>query len=134
MTAKDFLLRARRLQARINQLEKARQSVWAAATATTTAPGQDPIRSGGVSRKPEQYGEFISELDAEYRRLDEIKADTLRVIGQVQDNTLAALLMAYYVNGLTWEQTAVEIGYSYFRTVHDKHAQALAAVEKILPT
>ena len=134
MTAKDFLLRARRLQARINQLEKARQSVWAAATATTTAPGQGSIRSSGVSRKPEQYGEFISELEAEYRRLDEIKADTLRVIGQVQDNTLATLLMAYYINGRTWEQTAVDIGYSYFRTVHDKHLQALAEVEKILPT
>ena len=131
MTAKEFLLRARRLQARIDQLEDAKKDVWEKSTyaADTGAASQRPA---AVKRRTEAYGAYVDKIDAERARLLRMKLEILEVIGQLQDNTLAALLTAYYINGKTWEQTAVEIHYSYFRTVHDKHPQALVAVEELL--
>ena len=135
MTAKEFLMRARRLQARIDQLEEARRTAWERSTSVTAAPGGTAGAAGAaahVSRKTAAYGEYVAQIDDERDRLAEIKADTLKIINKVSDNTLATLLIAYYINGQTWEQTAVSIHYSYYRTVHDKHPQALAEVEKLL--
>lgn len=132
MEAKQWLLRARRLQARIDQLEAARLSAWERATATTQRVSSDPVSRSGVSRKAEGTAELIGTIDAELRRLEGIKAEIVRAIAQVQDNTLSALLTSYYINGATWEETAVAIHYSYYRTVHDKHPQALAAISAII--
>lgn len=131
MTAKQYLMRARRLQARIDQLEETRIAAWERATATTQAPRSDGGGHSGISRKPETYA-LANAVEAARKRLDVVKAETVVVIDRVQDNTLAALLMAYYVNGHTWEQTADIIHYSYYRTVHDKHPQALSAVAEII--
>lgn len=132
MTAREFLMQARKIQLRIDQLEEAKVAAWERATATTQAPGKPGVSVGGVSRKSEAYGDFSAALDEEYDRLMTAKAEIVRVIAGVQDNTLNALLMSYYVNGNTWEQTAVNIHYSYYRTVHDKHPAALAAVNEVL--
>jgi len=132
MEAKQWLLRARRIEARIEQLDAARAGAWEHATSTTQRVGQEGGSRSEVSRKPEVYGELVSSIDAEILRLRSVKAEIVDAISQVQDNVLASLLMAYYVNGKTWEQTAVEIGYSYSRTVHDKHPQALSAIETII--
>ena len=132
MTAKEYLLRVRRQQVRINQLELARREAWEAATATTAGIDTSTVGKSGVHRKIEAYGNFIDQIDQERARLAEIKSETIKTINMVPDNTLAGLLMAYYINGMTWEQTAVEIHYSYYRTVHDKHKQALMEIEKLL--
>lgn len=131
MTAKEFLSRARRLQARIDQLERARQAAWERAT-STTANGNTPVSGGDISRKTESYAELIATYDAELGELTSVQAEINKVIHQVQDHTLAMLLRSYYVEGKTWEQTACDIHYSYFRTVHDKHPAALRAVDAIL--
>lgn len=132
MEAKQWLLRARRIEARIEQLDAARTGAWERATSVTQSVGQDGGGRSEISRKPEVYGELAAALDAEIQRLRSVKAEIVDAISQVQDNVLASLLMAYYVNGLTWEQTAVEINYSYYRTVHDKHPQALKAIDSII--
>lgn len=132
MNAKQWLLRARRLQTRIDQLEEAQRSAWERATSTTQTPRPDAGGRSGVSRKPEAYGELAGAVEMERKRLDAVKAEIVAVVGQIHDNTLAALLLAYYVNGHTWEQTSVEINYSYIHTVHRLHPAALAAVEEII--
>ena len=132
MTAKQYLMRARRLQARIDQLEQAALDAWDRATGTTQQPGATGHGKGDVGRKSEGYSLLSGTLQGERDRLDRIKADTVATIGHVQDNTLAALLMGYYVNGQTWEQVSCEIHYSFVHTVHRLHPAALAAVEEIL--
>lgn len=132
MTAKQYLMRARRLQARIDQLEQAELDAWDRATGTTQQPGAPGHGKGDVGRKSEGYSLLSGTLQNERDRLDRIKADTVATIGQISDNTLAALLMAYYVNGYTWERTAVDIHYSFVHTIHRLHPAALAAVQEIL--
>lgn len=132
MEAKQWLLRARRLQSRIDQLEEARRAAWERATSTTQTPRSDPVARSGISRKPEQFGELGAVIDGELRRLDAVKAEIMAVIAQVPDNTLAALLVGYYVNGHTWEQVCVDISYSYKHVVHQLHPRALETVQSII--
>ena len=96
------------------------------------SPGNTPVSGGDISRKTESYAELIATYDAELDELASVQAEINKVIKQVPDHTLAMLLRAYYVEGKTWEQTACDIHYSYFRTVHDKHPAALRAVDAIL--
>ena len=53
-------------------------------------------------------------------------------IARVPDSRYRELLLGYYVEGLTWEQTAVEMGYSYQNVVQFLHPKALAQVGEIL--
>ena len=78
------------------------------------------------------YESLTDADDAELKRLDAVKAEIVTVVGRVQDNTLAALLMAYYVNGKTWEQVCVDIHYSYKHVVHQLHPRALEILAEIL--
>ena len=59
-----------------------------------------------------------------------MRAEILQVIGQIEDNTLAALLTEYYVNDRTWEEVAVQMGYSWRQTMR-LHGQALGKVREI---
>lgn len=132
MNAKQWLLRARRLQTRIDQLEEAQRSAWERATSTTQTPRPDAGGRSGVSRKPEAYGELAGAVEMELKRLDAVKAEILAVIAQIPDNTLAALLVGYYVNGHKWEQVCVDINYSYKHVVHQLHPRALEVVQGII--
>ena len=112
MPAKEFLNRARRLQARIDQLEDAKSEVWNRSTYSAKPVSKAPLDGKDVNRRTEAYSAYVDGIDAERSRLIEIKAEILSVVNQIPDNTLAALLTSYYINGKTWEQTAVELKYS----------------------
>ena len=132
MTAKEFLIRARRLQARIDQLEDAKAEVWERSTYSAQSSGTASATSGAASRRTETYSAYVDKIDSERARLVQVKTEILELVNKVPDNTLAALLTAYYINGKTWEQTAVELQYSYRHLVHVLHPRALCEVESIL--
>lgn len=106
--------------------------VWEKATYSAETSGVASINPGAMSRRTEAYTEYVDQIECERVRLIETKAEILAVVNRVPDNTLAALLTAYYINGKTWEQTAVELQYSYRHLVHVLHPRALCEVESIL--
>lgn len=132
MTAKEFLARARRLQMRIDQLVDAKMDVFAQSTYGTETRETASVNPGAMSRRTEAYTEYVDQIECERVRLIEVKTEILAVVNQVPDNTLAALLTSYYINGKTWEQTAVDLRYSYRHLVHILHPRALSEVERIL--
>lgn len=83
-----------------------------------TAPG-DPIADG--------VGE-IDEIYAEYnRKLVELRQElavTVRAIESVEDFTEKQVLRMRYIEGLSWEEICVSIGYSW-RQTHRVHSSAL---------
>lgn len=109
MSAKDFLRQARKLQERIDQLEEACSRVQSGSSAQLSA-----------------------QIERERDRLNGVRAEILAVVSQITDNTLATLLIAYYINGKTWEDVAEELHYSYRHVVRALHPRALSSVEKIL--
>ena len=64
--------------------------------------------------------------------LDFRPGEVLAVIAQVPDSRYRRLLRARYVEGKTWEEIAVDMGYNYQHVVQRLHPQALHAVEEIM--
>lgn len=132
ITAKGFLMRARRLDARLKTLREARELAWSRATSVTPKLSKAAAKGADISRKPEDFSALAAECEKQERELDSVQAEILSVISEIPDNTLAALLTAYYVNGETWEEVAVELHYSFYHVVTRLHPKALDAVTEIL--
>lgn len=129
--ARDFLLRARRLDERIAELEVSARCAWELETSTTSQLSGVVVQTSGERRPGESYSALADEIAREKVRLNHIKADILKTIREVDDNALARLLIAYYVNGKSWEQVAVDMNYS-FRHVTRLNKRAVAVVQGIL--
>lgn len=134
MTAKEWLLRARKLEERIVALQESRRRAYDRAVSATVRP-RDVCVTGGKTAAPDDktagYASVGEEIDAQLAELNRIRAEILRMCRRVEDNTLAALLIEYYVNGKTWEQVAVGLGCSW-RHVHRLHARALKKLEEVI--
>lgn len=70
--------------------------------------------------------------DIKTTKLKQIRAEISSVIEQVQDNTLATLLIEYYLNDKSWVEVAAALGYSYQTVVQRKHPDALKAVADLI--
>lgn len=130
MTAKEWLGRARKLRLRLSALEDSKQRSYARAVSSTAGLGER-VSGGEPADKHAAYAEVSLAVDRQIEKLEQVRAEILQVIGQVEDNTLATLLTEYYVNDKTWEEVAVQVGKSW-RWTMNLHGKALKAVEKIL--
>ena len=130
MTAKEWLGQARKLRLRLSALEDSKQRSYARAVSSTAGMGER-VSGGEPGDKLAAYAEVSLAADRQIEKLEQVRAEILQVIGQVEDNTLATLLTEYYVNDKTWEEVAVQIDKSW-RWTMNLHGKALKAVEKIL--
>lgn len=130
MTAKEWLGRARKLRLRLSALEDSKQRAYARAVSSTAGLGER-VSGGEPGDKLAAYAEVSLAADRQIEKLEQVRAEILQVIGQVEDNTLATLLTEYYVNDKTWEEVAVKVEKSW-RWTMNLHGKALKAVEKIL--
>lgn len=130
MTAKEWLGRARKLRLRLSALEDSKQRAYARAVSSTAGQGEH-VSGGEPGDKLAAYAEVSLAADRQIEKLEQVRAEILQVIGQVEDNTLATLLTEYYVNDKTWEEVAVQMQYSW-RWVRRLHVRALEQVQEIL--
>ncbi len=72
-----------------------------------------------------------AEVDKQKEQLELVRAEVLHAICQVEDGMLVRLLTEYYVNGKTWEEIALEIGYSV-RQITRLHNKALQQIQRII--
>ena len=140
MTAKEYLLQVRALDTAIKRLD---QEVARARSELTTLrspwPDGQPHGSGGksdpVATKAVQLADVIAKIEDEQLiargRLWRTRAEVVETIGEVMDPLLQKILYGYYVDCHTFEQVAVDLGYSY-RHITRMHGQALLAVAKVL--
>ena len=131
MLAKQWLKRGLRLQDRIRSLEESLAKAYDLATGTTASNTGDTVAHSGVSRKPEQYSILAEKVESEKRRLSGILAEITEAIAQVEDNTLATLLLDRYVLGMSFGQIAAELQYceGYIRHLH---TLAIEEIDKVL--
>ena len=130
MTAKEWLSRAREMSGRLRALQTSKAQAFARAT-SRTAGGGEHISGGEPADKHAAYAELSLAVDRQIEKLEQVRAEILQVIGQIEDNTLATLLTEYYVNDKTWEEVAVQMRYSW-RWVRRLHVRALEQVQEIL--
>lgn len=129
MTAKEWLGRARKLRLRLSALEDSKQRSYARAVSSTAGLGER-VSGGEPGDKLAAYAAVSLAVDRQIEKLEQVRAEILQVIGQIEDNTLATLLTEYYVNDKTWEEVAVQMQYSW-RQVMRLHGQALCEIRTI---
>lgn len=131
MDAKEWLGRARRIDAEINALIEEQKRAWDRAVSLTTGMTDDKVqtsRSNTSEDKFIRYADYAREIDRRIDQLYTVKQEIMSVINKLEDGTLRALLIEYYVNGKTWEQVADGLHYSRMQ-VFRLHNKALDGIE-----
>lgn len=130
MSAKEWLIRARKMRSRLRALQNSKERAFSKATSITVSGGER-VSGGAPADTHAAFAEVSLAVDRQIEELEQTRAEILQVIGQVEDNTLATLLTEYYINDKTWEEVAVQIKYSW-RWTMKLHGKALRVVEAIL--
>lgn len=131
MNAKQYLLRARKIDEEIDGLLQTIFETKERLTKVTQSFGGDGAQS---TKDPHKFDRLVELEDLCNRRIDElvaVKTETLRVIGLINDRRIREILKYYYVDGLTWERVCVAVHYSWKQT-HRLHKRGLQETEKIL--
>lgn len=132
MTKKEWLSRARDMDLEIKALERTKQSLYDKATNIVPSNSGMNVQGGGSDpHKSESYAIYSAELDEMVKRLKDVKMEILREINTLPDtdSILRTILIMRYVQCVpTWEQIALDIGYSYRDTTR-KHGEALMKLQ-----
>lgn len=130
--AKNYLMRAYRVDQRIeNKLEQIQQLNDLATKATVTysdMPGS-PIRN--IHRLEDVIVKIIdikTEIHADMLELVDLKKEIMDCIKRVEDPELQLILELRYLNYMSWERIAGELGYG-MDNVFKLHRKALDFVE-----
>ena len=78
-----------------------------------------------------KYVDACKDAEKELDRLADLRKEIRSVIDSVEDARLHSLLWRRYISGMTWEQVAVSMNYTY-RRVTQLHGEALKAIGIIM--
>lgn len=124
----EYLSRYRKLGKRIEQLSTERAMWLSRACKTTQTISDMPKAKNGAqgdSGEVAQYIEIGEEITRELRNLHHLRREIRAVITTLEDDILQTLMLYRYIDGMTFEEIAVKLHYSW-RQVCRKHGQALA--------
>ena len=131
MTAKEYLRRAYKLNEEIDQLEAAKRTMFNRITSITPKYNSDTVSGTKDPHKYDAYAQFAAEIDNRVDELVSIKSDILNTINKVEDAKLRTLLIARYINFMTFESIAVMMNYDW-RHIMRLHSVALKAIDEVL--
>lgn len=125
-----YLSRYRRMSARIDCLLDEKRRWWELALKITPSLSQAP--GGGengsrVERPMDKVMEIEAQITREIDQLHTIRQEIKGTLSQLEDENLKLLMEYRYIDGLTWEQVAVEMNYSYMQICR-LHGKALNAI------
>lgn len=133
MRAKEFLWQLKDVNHLIDTYDEEYKRLIDKATSTSSKMSDVVIRSGNKSSKQEivcvDLVELAEKVDKAKRKLADIEGKALDVIGQLKPLKLQTVLIKYYIQNKTFEQTAVEMDLTY-RWVCELHGQALNAFDE----
>lgn len=130
--AKEYLLRVRRAKWEVQRYQALKAQARDLACSSTAPPDKLSVIGGKGGDVFARYAQYAATLDEKISDLYDLQNEVTCTIARVPDSRYRELLLGYYVEGLTWEQTAVEMGYSYQNVVQFLHPKALAQVGEIL--
>lgn len=130
MSAKEWLIRARKMRSRLCALQNSKERAFSKATSITVSGGER-VSGGAPVDTHAAFAEVSLAVDRQIEELERTRAEILQGIRQLEDNTLSTLLTEYYINDKTWEKIAEEQHYS-FRQIMRLHAKALQQIQSII--
>ena len=137
MTAKEYLGQAYRLDQRINsKLEQVLSLRDLTTKATATMSDMPGGGSRNVYRMQDIIGKIIdleNEINADIDQLVDLKREMVTVIKSVKNPEYQTLLELRYLCFKSWEQIAVEMGYSlvYVFKLHTKALEIVNFPERV---
>lgn len=134
LSAKQWLSRAGRIQARIDSLRASKERAYLRATSSTAPlrPDAGGGHTGGSGYDATAaYVALSMEAERQEVRLVQVCEEILYIISQVEDNTLAVLLQEHYINEKSLREIASTFHYSTSRA-YQLHRKAVEAVREIL--
>lgn len=134
MNAKQYLRQIRRLDNIINAKLEQVEMLRAMTTRMTTKLSSDKVQESNIPDKMPTLICKIVDLEKEITndidKLIDLKTEVMRKIDSIQNDDYRLLLTLRYLNFKTWEQIAVEMGFT-FQWVHELHKRALIEFEKV---
>ena len=131
MTIKEYLSQAYRLDQRINsKLEQVASLNELAMKCTSTLTGMPRNPNRGTSTMADAVGKIVdlqAEINSDIDRLVDLKREMVRLIKAVNNTECQTLLELRYLCFKTWEQIAVDMGYTT-RNIHLLHKKALEMI------
>lgn len=133
MTAKQYLMQLRNIDVIIRQKDEQLREAYSDAVKISQRYDLPKVSTSNSSDLSDavilitEAQEKLAKIIAEKYRL---RAKIIAEISAMEDERYRHVLEAYYVNGMTWEQTAVMIGYDYSWTLK-LHGMALQEFERL---
>ena len=131
MTAKEYMEQARYLDMQINSKIEQVRNLNELATKVTTVYSDIPHNLNRNTSPMEETVLKIIDLESEINKdidaLVNLKREIQAVINNVEDEKHRILLEMRYVNQMSWEEIAVQLGYN-LRYTHKIHGLALQKV------
>ena len=131
MTAKQYMNRVRRVDKEIQALDRLYQKTRDSVESVTQKYDSDGAQATKNPHKFDRLVELEALIDEKVQEQLNLKAETLLTISKLKDRRQRIVLMEYYLEMKTWEQVAVDIGYTYQHTMRI-HGYALKAVSEIM--
>ena len=128
MTAKQWLNRGRRIDQEIDKLLESKRQIEERLTSITQNYDGDGAQATKDPHKMDRLVEITSLILERTDELARTKAEIIKAINRLPDSRQRMVLLSYYIDGKTWEQTAVELNYSW-RQVMRLHGRALQEIE-----
>ena len=113
MTAKQYLIRVRRVDKEITALLDLLQTTRERLENTTQSYDSDGSQASKDPHKFDRLVELEHMIDEKVDKQIALKAEILETIGKLKDRRQRILLTEYYLNMKTWEQVAVDMNYSF---------------------
>ena len=128
MTAKEYLLRYQAVKREIEDLDYRMAQLRLKYAAPSAIGYSDMPKAHNTEHDLSEYVAKMDELTdymiSKYTRLRGIEVDIYKRVDQMQDQTERDILRTRYIDGLTWDQIALKLGYSR-RNVTRIHGRAL---------
>ena len=131
MTTKEWLGRAISIDSELEALYAAREKMIDQMTKATQTLSGDVVQSTKDPHVYDSLGELALEIKRSVKQSQQIKSEVLSAISKVQNTSHRVLLTLRYVDGLSWEEVAVRMHYSY-RHACRVHGRALIEISEVL--
>lgn len=135
MRAKKYLSQARWLDKMIDNKIRYQERLRTLAEKTTIDISRERVSGGKTVNSREdiivKLADLSHEVNADIDRLIDLEKEIMETIGQVKDGCLRIILISRYVNGMGWDEIALEMRYekSWIMRLHGK---ALVEIDKVL--
>ena len=123
----EYLSRYRKLGKRIEQLSTERAMWLSRACKTTQTISDMPKAKNGAQGDSGEVAQYIvlgEVITRDLRNLHRLRREIRTVIAALEDDTLQALMLYRYIDGMTFEQIAVKMNFSWRWTI-TLHGRAL---------